>query len=44
MDEKAYRTIHVSFGRMMMLGHMDFIISNPTILADGRLIKFRQPA
>lgn len=43
LDEKAYGTIHVGFGRMMTLGHADFVISDPTI-HDGRLIKFKQNA
>jgi len=44
LDEKAYGTIHVGFGRMMTLGHTDFVISDLTIHADGRLIKLKQPA
>jgi len=39
LDEKAYGTIHVGFGKMEMLGHADFVMSNPTVHdVNGKLI------
>ena len=38
VDEKAYKTIHVGFGKMRMLNHIDLVMSNPTVQANGKLI------
>lgn len=38
LDEKAFRTVHVGFGKIGHAGHKDFVMSKPTIFADRTLI------
>lgn len=35
LDEKAYKTVHVGFGRPQTPLHVDFVISNPKIFING---------
>jgi len=36
IDEKAYKTIHVGFGKLAMHGHIDLVMSNPTVHINGK--------
>lgn len=39
-DEKAYRSVHVGFGRPFTVRHMDFVISDPKIYVDGKELEW----
>jgi len=41
IDEKAYKTIHVGFGELAMLGHIDLVMSNPTVYVGEKCLKWR---
>jgi len=40
IDEKAYKTIHVGFGELAMLGHIDLVMSNPTVYVNEKCLKW----
>lgn len=41
LDEKAYKTIHIGFGKMKTLGHIDFVMLNPTVYINGKELIWR---
>jgi hypothetical protein len=41
IDEKAYKTIHIGFGELAMLGHIDLVMSDPTVYVNGKRLTWR---